>query len=85
VYHFTPPTTTYRAGTDSLWGKVSNNRGLAVVLYDTGRIDTLSVAPSAGDDGITSVWPGGRTYTISDADAALLTAAGYSANLEVIA
>jgi len=81
VYRFTPPTTTYRAGTDSLWGRVKNNRGLAVVLYADGRVVTVQDAPSTTDASVTTVWPGGRTYDLTAAQAALLIEAGYSANL----
>jgi hypothetical protein len=81
VYQFTPPTTTYRAGTDSLWGRVKNNRGLAVVLYDDGRVITSQDAPSSSDAGVSAVWPGGRTYLLTDEQADVLTEAGYSANL----
>lgn len=84
MYHFTPPTTTYRAGTDRLWKRVRNDRGLAVVLYDDGRIATVSVAPSAEDDGVATVYPGGRTYTLTDAEAEPLIEAGYSPYLAVV-
>ena len=84
MYHFTPPTTTYRAGTDSLWKRVKNDRGLAVVLYDDGRVATVAEAPSSSEDGVTTVYPGGRTYTLTDAEAAPLIEAGYSPFMAVV-
>lgn len=85
-YRFTPPTKKYPVGQDSdaLWGRITNDVGMAVVVYTDGRVITTSSAPSTSDDGVSLVWPGGRTYTISDGEAALLTEAGYSANLEEI-
>lgn len=85
MYHFTPPTTTYRAGSDTLWGRIRNDRGRAVVIYDDGRIVTVDLPPSAGDDGVSAVYPGGRTYTLTDAEAAPLLEAGYTPYLEVVA
>lgn len=84
MYYFTPPTEQYRVGTDSLWGRVKNDRGRAVVVYDDGRIVTVQMAPSHTDDGVVSVWPGGRTYEITDEFAAQLIDAGYSQNVEVV-
>ena len=81
-YNFTPPTTTFKAGTDSLWGRVSNTRGRAVTVYDDGRVLASDLAPAADTDGVTSVYPGGRTYTITDAEAQTLIDAGYSSYLE---
>ena len=84
MYRFTPPTVNYRRGTDPLWGRISHAVGQAVVIYTDGRIVTTSSAPSATDDDVDRVWPGGRTYEITDAEAELLIAAGYSSNLEEV-
>lgn len=85
MYLLTPPTETFKAGTDRLWGRVPRTRSRAIVVYSDGRIITTLDPPSAGDSGIETVWPGGRTYEISDESAALLTEAGYAAHLEVVA
>lgn len=85
MYRFTPPTTTYRVSRDDLlWTRVKNDRGMAVVQYDDGRITAVTQAPSAGDAGVTAVWPGGRTYDITDAQATTLTEAGYGSYLQEI-
>lgn len=86
MYRLTPPTATYKAGPDgTFWGRVSNQTGLAVVIYDDGRVVTLQQAPSSGDEGVVKVWPGGRTYDITDTEAETLIEAGYSANVAVVA
>lgn len=85
MYRFTPPTATFRAGADgTFWGRVANLTGLAVVLHTDGRVTTVATAPAASDDGIDTVWPGGRTYDISDEQAATLIDAGYSEHLEEV-
>ena len=85
-YQFTPPVRDYRAGppSDRLWGRVKNAAGLAVVLYDSGRVVTLDVAPSHSDDGVAAVWAGGRTYTLTDEQALTLSDAGYGRYLEEV-
>lgn len=84
-YRFTPPTTTFRAGTDSLWGRVKNARGRAVVLYDSGRVSVADEAPSQSESGVVSVWPGGRTYDVTDEQATILAEAGYGSFLSEVA
>lgn len=83
MQRFTPPTTTYPLGREgTLWGRMKGRRGIAVVLYTNGRVASADVAPSASEDGVLTVWPGGRTYDITDAEAAILTEAGYGSCLE---
>ena len=84
MYRLTPPTETYRSGNDRLWGRVPRTRSRAIVVHTDGRITTTLEAPSADDDGIDRVWPGGRTYEITDTEAAALIEAGYSTYLEEV-
>ena len=84
-YRFTPPTTTFRAGTDSLWGRASTARGRAVRLSDSGRAAVADEAPSRGEAGVVSVWPGGRTYDVTDEQATILAEAGYGSFLSEVA
>jgi hypothetical protein len=85
VYRLTPPTESYKTGSDSLWGRIAHTRGLALVVYTDGRVVTTASCPSTSEEGVDKVWPGGRVFEISDADAATLTAAGYSSCLELVA
>lgn len=84
MYLLTPPTETYRLGSDTLWGRITHTRGLALVVYTDGRVSTERSAPSATDEDVETVWPGGRVYEITDEQAALLTEAGYSSHLEEV-
>lgn len=84
MYRFDPPGTTQSLGTDSLWGKVRYTRGDTVVRYLDGSFRQSQVH-DPDLPGIDKVYLGGHVHTISDADAALLSAAGYGAYLTVIA
>ena len=84
MYHFTPPTSNFRAGPrwDTLFGRVLNKRGQAVVLYSNGTIKTVDVIDP--DAAMTTYFRGGCTHLIDDATAATLTAAGYGAYLTAV-
>lgn len=82
-YSFSPPTYKQKIGAGSLWGKVSIYTGRSVLKFGTSY--RLVTDPSAEDlTAADAVYLGGRRYTISDDEAAALTAAGYSANLTFI-
>lgn len=85
AYRLTPPTRDYPvAERDPLWRRVDNQQGLALVRYSDDSIATVLEAPDATTSGVTTVWPGGRTYDITDEEGTLLIAAGYSDYVEVV-
>lgn len=84
MYHFTPPTTTYKVGNHPLFRRMSNVRGMAVVEYADGSIREESSAPSIDGTTVVNAWPGGRRFLVTDAQAATLTTAGYGAYLEAV-
>ena len=85
MYLLTPPSETFKTGSDALWGGISHTRPLALVVYTDGRVVTARVAPPASDPDVVFVWPGGRVYPATAAQAELLTEAGYATCLEVVA
>ena len=64
------------AGRDSLWGKVRNATGHAVLLRAGGSIATTDLV-DPDDHTVLRYWLGGHLNLVSDADAATLTTAGY--------
>ena len=84
-YLLTPPTLKDAAShddRDSIWSRVRVDRGRCLRIHTDGTVTVTDVAYA--DDTVLRYWPGGRTYTISDEDAATLTAAGYASNLTAI-
>ena len=83
-YLLTPPTRRDSAthDGDSIWSRVKVDRGRCLRIHTDGTVTLTDVA--VADDTVLRYWPGGRTYTISDADAATLTAAGYGSYLTAI-
>ena len=85
MYVFTPPTELYRVGTHPLWGRINHRRGLAIVVYASGAVQSLYAAPSIDGTTVTAVYSGGRRHEITDAEATVLDDAGYGAYLEAVA
>jgi hypothetical protein len=71
-------------GKDTLWSKVKYKQGDAVVKYLDGSFKQVSVW-NPDEANVDKVYLGGHVHTISDADAASLSAAGYGEFLTVIA
>lgn len=86
-YLLTPPTRPEPVSADArdhLWSRVVVQRGRCLRLHTDGRVTVVDVV-DPDDATVLRYWPGGRTFIVSDADAATLTAAGYGANLTPIA
>jgi hypothetical protein len=71
-------------GTDGLFGRMKIDVGAAVVKLDTGAY-VLENTHNPDREGIVIVYDGGHVYTVDDAEAADLTAAGYGEYLELVA
>ena len=84
MYHFTPPTTSYRVGSHPLFRRINHQRGQAVTVYASGAVVASETAPSIDGTDVTRVYSGGRRYLVTDAEAATLTTAGYGAYLEAV-
>ena len=86
-YTFLPPTYTERPQTGvrliDAWLKVT--RGISVLKSPAG-VYTQATYPTTDDIRAAAIfYQGGHVYTVSDAEAALLTTAGYATNLTLIA
>ncbi len=86
MYQFDPPGRSVSmdpTGKDTLWSRVTYLRGDAVVRFTNGSFRQVATHdPDLAD--IDVVYLGGHVHTISDEDAALLTAAGYGQYLTAV-
>ena len=83
MYLFNPPGRLLPSGSDSLWGRIKFFRGDAVVRYTNGSFKQSSTY-DPDETGVDKDNHGGHQYTVDDAEAALLTAAGYGPYLTVV-
>ena len=85
-YTFLPPTLTERpdTGVRLIDAFMKMKRGVSV-LKSPGGVYTQATYPTTDDIRNAAVfYQGGHVYTVSDAEAALLTSAGYATNLTLI-
>ena len=70
-------------GPHRLWQFYGLERGISVVKTEEGYYETQSVSQEEMDEAL-AVYIGGSEYVVDDAEAADLTAAGYSEFLEIL-
>ena len=82
---FTPPTFTERpvTGERLTETRLKITRGVTVLKNQNGSYTSITYPTTDDFNASLFVYQGGHVYTISDAEAALLTAAGYGSNLNV--
>ena len=62
---------------DPLWGRYSTTCGVAVGLRTDGSYGLFDVVDPETYPQVTKWWQGGRSHTVTDAEAAGLSSAGY--------
>ena len=83
MYLFNPPGRLLPSGSDTLWGRIKYFRGDAVIRYTDGSFKQVSTY-NPDEVGVEKVYLGGHDNPVDDAEAALLTAAGYGPYLTVV-
>lgn len=83
-YQFDPPTRDQPLSTKhGLWSRVKLPVGRTVLKYEDGRYKTVDLH-DPDEPGVAYAYIGGHVHIVTDAEAALLTAAGYGPYLTVV-